>query len=137
LEELKTHFKSVKFKGVKKAEPLPFHTTEHMGYQIWIGKNAVNNDLLTLKYAHKDDMWLHAKDVSGSHVVVKNQSGKTFPKEVIERAAELAAYNSKRKTESLCPVAYTLKKYVRKRKGDPAGAVIVEREEVIMVTPRL
>ena len=137
LEEFKTHFKSVKPKDAKKAESLPFHTTEHMGYQIWIGKNAVNNDLLTLKYAHKDDMWLHAKDVSGSHVVVKNQSGKTFPKEVIERAAELAAYNSKRKTESLCPVAYTLKKYVRKRKGDPAGAVIVEREEVIMVTPKL
>lgn len=137
LSEFKNHFKSSKTKIIKKNEPLPFHTVEYQGYQIWIGKNAVNNDLLTLKYAHKDDLWLHAKDVSGSHVVVKNQSGKTFPKEVIERAAELAAYNSKRKTESLCPVAYTLKKYVRKRKGDPAGAVVVEREEVIMVTPKL
>lgn len=137
LEEFKNHFKKAPSKLTKKADPLPFHTTEHMGYQIWIGRNAVNNDLLTLKYAHKDDLWLHAKDVSGSHVVIKNQSGKAIPKEVIERAAELAAYNSKRKTESLCPVAYTLKKYVRKRKGDPAGAVVVEREEVIMVTPKL
>ncbi|MEP2667531.1 MAG: NFACT RNA binding domain-containing protein [Cyclobacteriaceae bacterium] len=137
LTELRSHFKISKAKVGKKPESLPFHTAEHMGYQIWIGKNAINNDLLTLKYAHKDDLWLHAKDVSGSHVVIKNQSGKTIPKEVIERAAELAAYNSKRKTESLCPVAYTFKKYVRKRKGDPAGAVIVEREEVIMVTPRL
>ncbi|MFZ1807845.1 MAG: NFACT RNA binding domain-containing protein [Cyclobacteriaceae bacterium] len=137
LDEFRSHFKSAQSKPSKKAEPLPFHTVEHMGYQIWIGRNAINNDLLTLKYAHKDDLWLHAKDVSGSHVVVKNQSGKIFPKEVIERAAELAAYNSKRKTESLCPVAYTLKKYVRKRKGDPAGAVVVEREEVIMVTPKL
>ena len=137
LAELRRHFKTTKTKVSKKPEALPFHTAEHMGYQIWIGKNSVNNDLLTLKYAHKDDVWLHAKDVSGSHVVIKNQSGKTIPKEVIERAAELAAYNSKRKTESLCPVAYTFKKYVRKRKGDPAGAVVVEREEVIMVTPRL
>ncbi|MEZ4946214.1 MAG: NFACT RNA binding domain-containing protein [Cyclobacteriaceae bacterium] len=137
LEEFRNHFKSTQSKVTKKSEPVPFHTVEHMGYQIWIGKNSVNNDLLTLKYAHKDDVWLHAKDVSGSHVVIKNQSGKTIPKEVIERAAELAAYNSKRKTESLCPVAYTFKKFVRKRKGDPAGAVVVEREEVIMVTPKL
>ncbi|MEQ9412428.1 MAG: NFACT RNA binding domain-containing protein, partial [Cyclobacteriaceae bacterium] len=137
LAEFRSHFKSAQSKVVKKSEPLPFHTVEHMGYQIWIGKNAINNDLLTLKYTRKDDLWLHAKDVSGSHVVIKNQSGKTIPKEVIERAAELAAYNSKRKTESLCPVAYTLKKFVRKRKGDPAGAVVVEREEVIMVTPKL
>lgn len=69
-------------------------------------------------------------------MVIKYQSGKKIPKDVIERAAQLAAYYSKRKTESLCPVAYTTKKYVRKRKGDPAGAVIVEREEVILVEPK-
>jgi predicted ribosome quality control (RQC) complex YloA/Tae2 family protein len=93
--------------------------------------------VLTLKLSHKDDLWLHAKDVSGSHVIIKYQSGKNFPKDVIERAAQLAAYNSKRKNESLCPVMVTAKKYVRKRKGDPAGAVVVEREEVIMVEPKL
>ena len=54
---------------------------------------------------------------------------------VIERAAELAAYYSKRKTDSLCPVTYTPRKYVRKKKGAPPGQVIVEREEVIMVKP--
>jgi predicted ribosome quality control (RQC) complex YloA/Tae2 family protein len=48
----------------------------------------------------------------------------------------LAAYHSKRKTDTLCPVAYTPKKYVRKRKGDPAGAVVVEREKVILVEPQ-
>ena len=69
-------------------------------------------------------------------MVIKYQSGKKFPKDVIERAAQLAAFNSKRKTESLCPVAYTPKKYVRKRKGDPAGAMVVEREEVILVEPK-
>lgn len=137
LPELRKHFKTANKAIAKKKEPLPFHLVEFMGYQIWIGKNAVNNDLLTLKYAHKDDLWLHAKDVAGSHVVIKHQAGKNFPKEVIERAAELAAFNSKRKTETLCPVAYTQKKFVRKRKGDLPGTVIVEREDVIMVKPTL
>ncbi|HZX73808.1 MAG TPA: NFACT RNA binding domain-containing protein [Cyclobacteriaceae bacterium] len=125
-----------KTKAVK-TEQLPFHEFEFKGYKIWVGKNAINNDLLTLKYTFKDDLWLHAKDVAGSHVVIKYQAGKKFPKDVIERAAELAAYNSKRKTDSLCPVAFTLKKFVRKRKGDPAGAMVVEREEVILVEPKL
>ncbi len=98
--------------------------------------NAQRNDELTLKYAYKEDLWLHAKDVPGSHVIIKHQSGKNFPKDVIERAAQLAAYYSKRKTDTLCPVAVTPKKYVRKRKGDPAGMVVVEREEVVMVEPR-
>lgn len=137
MAELKHYFKDTKSKATKKDIPIPFHEVNFMGYKIWIGKNAINNDLLTLKYAHKDDLWLHAKDVAGSHVVVKNQSGKIIPKKVIERAAELAAYNSKRKTETLCPVAYTQKKFVRKRKGDLPGAVVVEKENVIMVTPKL
>jgi predicted ribosome quality control (RQC) complex YloA/Tae2 family protein len=127
--------KIVKKKGSK--EILPFHEFEFKGFKIWVGRNAESNDKLTLKYSHKDDLWLHAKDVAGSHVLIKHQSGKNFPKEVIERAAELAAYNSKRKTDSLCPVSVTPKKFVRKRKGDPAGAVVVEREEVIMVEPKL
>jgi predicted ribosome quality control (RQC) complex YloA/Tae2 family protein len=101
-----------------------------------VGRNAENNDKLTLKHAHKEDLWLHAKDVAGSHVVIKHQSGKQFPKEVIHRAAELAAFNSKRRTDSLCPVICTPKKYVRKRKGDPPGTVVVEREKVIMVEPK-
>jgi predicted ribosome quality control (RQC) complex YloA/Tae2 family protein len=120
----------------KKEKPLPYHEVEHNGFKIWIGKNAQHNDTLTLKHTFKEDLWLHAKDVAGSHVVVKYQSGKKFPKDVIERAAQLAAFNSKRKTDSLCPVAFTLKKYVRKRKGDPAGAVVVEREETILVEPK-
>jgi predicted ribosome quality control (RQC) complex YloA/Tae2 family protein len=121
----------------KQVPPLPYHEFMMSGYRIWVGKNAQGNDELTLKYAYKEDLWLHAKDVAGSHVIIKFQSGKTIPKEVIERAAELAAFNSKRKNESLCPVIVTPKKFVRKRKGDPAGAVIVEREEVIMVEPKL
>lgn len=121
----------------KQPQLLPYHEFVVNGFRIWVGKNAESNDELTLKYSYKEDLWLHAKDVTGSHVLIKHQSGKKFPKDVIERAAELAAYNSKRKTDSLCPVVVTPKKYVRKRKGDPAGAVVVEREDVIMVEPRL
>ncbi|HZB14655.1 MAG TPA: NFACT RNA binding domain-containing protein [Chryseolinea sp.] len=121
----------------KQSESLPYREMEFNGFKIWIGKNAQSNDTLTLKYSHKDDLWLHAKDVSGSHVLVKHQSGKNFPRDVIERAAQLAAYYSKRKNETLCPVSVTPKKYVRKRKGDPAGLVVVEREEVLMVVPSL
>ncbi|MEQ1585506.1 MAG: NFACT RNA binding domain-containing protein [Cyclobacteriaceae bacterium] len=123
--------------SARKAEPLPYHEFEYNGFKIWVGKNAEKNDELTLKHSYKEDLWLHAKDVAGSHVIIKHQAGKNFPKDVIERAAQLAAYNSKRKTDSLCPVCYTPKKFVRKRKGDPAGAVVVERENVIMVEPKL
>ncbi len=121
----------------KKITTLPYHEFEFQGFRIWVGRNAVLNDTLTLKHTYKDDLWLHAKDVAGSHVVIKYQAGKKFPKEVIERAAQLAAYNSKRKTETLCPVIVTPKKFVRKRKGDPPGMVVVERENVILVEPRL
>lgn len=121
----------------KQATPLPYREVEFNGFKIWIGRNAQSNDTLTLKHSYKDDLWLHAKDVAGSHVLIKHQAGKNFPKDVIERAAQLAAYYSKRKNESLCPVSFTPKKFVRKRKGDPPGTVIVEREEVIMVEPAL
>lgn len=117
-------------------EVLPYHLTTYDGYTILIGKNAASNDKLMQGYSYKDDLWLHAKDATGSHVLIKYQSGKNYPAAVIERAAQLAAYYSKRKTDTLCPVTVTPRKYVRKRKGDPAGAVVVEREDVILVEPR-
>lgn len=126
----------LKQEASKKENPLPYHEVLFNGFKIWIGKNAQHNDTLTLKHSFKEDLWLHAKDVPGSHVLIKHQAGKPFPKDVIERAAQLAAFNSKRKTESLAPVAFTPKKFVRKRKGDPAGAVVVEREDVILVEPK-
>ncbi|CAG4994961.1 hypothetical protein DYBT9275_01507 [Dyadobacter sp. CECT 9275] len=113
-----------------------FKKIEYLGYIILVGRNAKNNDLLTKQYAFKEDLWLHARDVPGSHVVIKNQPGKKFPTPVIERAAELAAFYSKRKTDSLCPVIVTPKKYVRKLKGMPEGAVLVDKEDVIMVVAK-
>lgn len=119
----------------KTTDDFPFKETIFMGYQIWAGRNAQNSDLLTLKYAKKNDMWFHAKDVPGSHVVLKYKAGQNFPKPVLERAASIAAYNSKRKTDSLCPVIMTPKKHVRKTKNLAAGKVIVDKEEILMVEP--
>ncbi len=115
----------------------PYKEFNYMGFRIWVGKNAKSNDLLTLKHTFKDDLWLHAKDTPGSHVVIKYIAGRNTPNAVIEKAAEIAAYYSKRKTDSLAPVIYTPAKYVRKRKGSPPGAVIVEKENVLMVPPKL
>lgn len=119
----------------KLEEVLPYHEFTWENYRILVGRNAKANDELTLRVAHKDDLWLHAKDVAGSHVVVRHRAGQNFPEPVIERAAALAAFFSKRKTDTLCPVSYTPKKHVRKAKGAPPGQVIVTKEEVIMVKP--
>jgi predicted ribosome quality control (RQC) complex YloA/Tae2 family protein len=116
-------------------ENLPYKTFHCQGFDIWVGKNAQSNDILTQKHTYKEDLWLHAKDVSGSHVIIKYQAGKKFPNTVIEKAAQLAAWYSKRKNDTLCPVTVTPKKFVRKPKGAPPGAVIVEKENVILVPP--
>ncbi len=112
-----------------------FKRIEFQDFVILIGKNAKNNDLLIRQYAHKEDLWLHARDVSGSHVLVKYRAGKTFPSSVIERAAQLAAWNSKRRNDSLCPVIVVPRKFVRKPKNAADGAVVLDKEEVIMVVP--
>jgi NFACT N-terminal and middle domains/NFACT protein RNA binding domain len=136
LKELRRYAKEEGLVGSQaEADAFPFKRFAVEGYQIWVGRNARNNDLLTQKYAYKEDLWLHARDVAGSHVVVKHQAGRNFPAPVIERAAQLAAWFSKRKTDSLCPVIYTPKKYVRKPKGLAEGAVVVDQEQVIMVVP--
>ncbi|MEQ9218791.1 MAG: NFACT RNA binding domain-containing protein [Cyclobacteriaceae bacterium] len=136
MEDIKSLRKEIPSKIKKQEEkPEPFIRYQFMDYEILIGRNARQNDELTLKHATKNDLWLHAKDVAGSHVVVKVHPGSSFPGPVIERAAQIAAWNSKRKTDTLCPVIYTPKKFVRKRKGDPPGAMVLEREEIIMVTP--
>jgi len=115
---------------------LPYKEFIIQGFKIWVGKDAKSNDQLTLHYAHKNDIWLHAKDVSGSHVLIKTQNHKTIPKEIIVHAAELAGYYSKNRNQNYIPVIYTEKKYVRKGKGLPPGKVIVERENIVFVSPK-
>ncbi len=136
-KELKQYLKTNKLEKTssKPEKNKPYHEFEKDSWNILVGKNAKANDELTLKVATKNDLWLHAKDVSGSHVVIKEKPGQNFPIHIIEYAAALAAFNSKRKTDSVCPVIYTKKKFVRKPKGSPPGTVIVEKEEVIMIEP--
>lgn len=119
------------------AKQRPFRSFNAYGFDIWVGKSAANNDELTMRFSHKNDLWLHAKDVTGSHVLIKWKPGKTYFIEVITAAAELAAYYSKLKGSLLVPVIYTPKKFVRKPKGAEPGSVVVDKEEIIMVSPKL
>lgn len=121
--------------GKKAPQSTSFREFEYKGYKIYLGKSAKSNDELTFGFANKNDLWLHARDRQGSHVVVRNPGVDKFPEEVIEKAASLAAYYSKGKGESLCPVTYTRKKYVWKPKGAPPGAAALKNEEVRMVEP--
>lgn len=137
IRELRSYIKNNQLQKTKMSaeESLPYRHFMFQDYEILVGKNAKSNDELTQKFTRKDDLWLHAKDVSGSHVVVKAKPGQPVPRPVIEKAAQLAAYYSKRKNDTLCPVLYTQKKYVRKPKGSDPGQVVVDREEALLVTP--
>ena len=114
----------------------PFWRFEVKGYEILVGKNAKKNDRLTFGYGRKNDFWLHAKDVAGSHVILRAGRDETPPLDVLEYAAGLAAWYSKLRNATLVPVIYTRRKYVRKPgKGAPAGLVTVQKEDVIMIEP--
>ena len=109
------------------------------GYVLYVGKNAANNDELTMRFAKPNDIWLHARGSSGSHCVIKSESGKKdekVPKTILKAAAEIAAFYSGAKNAKYTPVCYTQKKYVHKPKGANVGAVTLQREDIIMVEPR-
>ncbi|MBC7389635.1 MAG: DUF814 domain-containing protein [Opitutaceae bacterium] len=116
-------------------QSFPFKKFEFEGYEIRVGKSSQKNDELLQQHSHKNDLWLHARGFAGSHVIIKNIAGTLVPQNVIEKAASLAAYYSKGKTNNLCPVIVTERKYVRKAKGMAPGQVIVDKEKTIMVTP--
>jgi len=101
-----------------------------------VGRSAAENDILTHKYAAPSDLWFHARQAQGSHVVLRRDRKKTEPsKQAIIEAARLAAYHSKAKNARHVPVSYTEKRYVKKvRKGAPGLAVML-REKVIFVNP--
>lgn len=108
------------------------------GHEVYAGKNAANNDELTMRFARPNDIWMHARGTSGSHVVLRwNDAKERPPKRVLEAAAMIAAWYSGAKNSRLVPVAWTFKKHVRKPKGAAVGAVVMGREEVVMVEPRL
>jgi len=107
-------------------------------FRLFVGKDSRNNDLLTTRFAKQNDYWFHARGVSGSHVVLRVDNTKEpVPKNILKKAAALAAYHSKAKTAGVVPVAYTFKKYVLKKKGDPPGTVHLLREDVLLVSPEI
>lgn len=107
-------------------------------YNVYVGKDSANNDLLTTKFAKQNDFWFHARSVSGSHVVLRVENVKeAVPKSILKKTASLAAYHSKAKTAGVVPVSYTLKKYVIKRKGMPIGQVSLTKEDVLLVKPEI
>jgi predicted ribosome quality control (RQC) complex YloA/Tae2 family protein len=114
----------------------PFKVFEVEGFTIWVGKSAKDNDEMLRNFVHKDDLWLHARQVPGSHVIIRKKGMPAVPQQVVERAAALAAFYSKLKTDSLSPVIVTEVKFVRKVKGSAPGSVVVDREKVILVAPK-
>ncbi len=117
--------------------PFKIFTVEG-GFAVYAGKNSVNNDLLTFKFAKPNDLWFHARGSSGSHVVLKLGGAQGTPsKKAIEQAASIAAYYSKMKNAKHVPVAMTERKFVHKPKGAPAGTVALDKEKVIFVQPLL
>lgn len=119
-------------KGQNSLSPLHFESSE--GYQIFVGRNNMMNDRLTLKTAADSDMWFHVKDTAGSHVIVKND-GRGFSDTVIREAALLAAHNSKARSSSNVAVDYTAVKNVKKPNGAKPGMVIYENYKTEYVTP--
>ncbi len=108
------------------------------GLIILVGRSGAENDTLTFRVASPWDFWLHAAGQPGAHVVVRNPHRlKALPEATLRAAAELAAYYSGGRTDGKVEVHYTQRKHVRKRKGMPAGQVLLRRFRSVSVTPRL
>jgi len=101
------------------------------GRSILVGRGARDNDALTLHHARPWDLWLHARDVEGAHVIVPCERGEACPSELLIDAASLAAHHSRARGQALVDVQYVARRHVRKPRGFPAGAVRVEREKVV------
>lgn len=103
------------------------------GLLVLVGKGSADNDELTFRIASPHDLWLHAKDRRGAHVIVPLRKSEALPDGALVDAATLAAHFSDARDEALVDVQYTSRKYVRKMKGGAAGAVVVEREKVLVL----
>lgn len=110
--------------------------TSTNGFQIYVGRNSNANDLLLRQIAKPRDMWLHAKQIHGSHVIIRNPENRPdIPMPTLLQAAQLAAYFSKAHHSTLVPVDYTWARYVVKRKGNVAGHVHYTHEKTLYVEP--
>ncbi len=124
---------AVKQKSKKKKDinfsPLTFIIDD---FKVLVGKNNKQNDYLTLKYAKKNDIWLHTKDIHGSHVIIET-NGLNPSFETIKSVAIITAKHSQAKFSSKVPVDYTQVKYVKKPSGSKPGMVIYTNYKTIYV----
>ena len=118
-------------KGQKKPKPLHYRSSD--GHEIFVGKNNAQNDALT-KAAHGNDIWMHTKNIAGSHVIVQAIDGRVSDA-ALNEAAHLAAYYSKARAGSMVPVDYCLRKHVKKPGGAKPGMVVYEKNKTAFVTP--
>jgi len=114
------------------AKPLKYVSVD--GFNIYVGKNNTQNDNLTMKMAKPHDIWMHTKDIPGSHVIIVTD-GKEVPPATILEGANLAALHSKAKNSTQVPVDYVAKKHVKKPNGAKPGFVIYEGHNTVYVTP--
>ena len=103
------------------------------GYTIYVGRNNKENDYLTNKFAKKDDLWFHTKDIHGSHVILKTNPNEKIPENIIYESAKLAAKHSKAKNSSNVPVDYCKVSFVKKVPGNKPGLVIYKNNQTLYV----
>ncbi len=119
----------------KKAKPLPpLEYISDDGYRILVGRNNVQNDILTFKTARRDDSWFHASKMPGSHVVVLGE-GEIIPESTVRQAATLAAYHSTGRDSSRVPVDYTEVRELKKPVGAKPGKVIYHTYNTMWAVP--
>ena len=124
----------------KGAGPEPLKYTLSDGTQVLVGRNNIENDWLTMKFASKTDVWMHTKDIPGSHVIVRLDDGRNvndLPAELIYEAASIAAYHSKACSGDNVPVDYVPVRYVKKPNGSKPGMVIFTHNQTVYVKPQL
>lgn len=137
IEELKDQGYIKRDKGGKKKMKLaaskPMHFVSSTGADIYVGKNNRQNDELTLRFASPNDIWMHAKNIPGSHVIVKGAGEQDTA--AMTEAALLAAYYSRARGSENVAVDYTPRKYVKKPAGAKPGMVIYTTNKTAYVTP--
>ena len=115
--------------------PMKFISSD--GYEILVGRNNKQNDEVTIRMSYSTDIWLHTKNIPGSHTLIRTNGSGEAPDSTILEAAQLAAYYSKAKNSAQVPVDYTQIKNVKKPNGAKPGFVIYEKNNTIYVTPKL
>ena len=119
-------------KSKKKNDEIILSKLDFDGYTIYIGKNNMQNDYLTLKYAHSNDIWFHTQKIHGSHVVLK-LNNQELTDEIIYKCAKLAAENSKARDAINVPVDYTEIRNVKRSPNGKPGMVIYSNYKTIII----